>query len=376
VKYLKISILSYDLSHNCLGRAYLLAKVLQRSYDVEIIGPTFGDGIWGPVNTDEFDYVSVPGECYPKFIPSINKMLNYIDGDVIYAIKPKPTSYGIGLIKKMSAKTPLVLDVDDWEVGFSSNSKFQFIKKSCLSIRGPNGLLYTYLMEKLSGLADDVTVSSTFLQNKFGGIIVPHGRDTDTFDPKKFDGDLIRSKYGFSDEKIIMFFGTPRPHKGLEEIIHAMKLIKRKDLKLVIVGANDDQYTRNLKNLGSDIIHMYGMKPFSKVPEFLSMANMIVLPQRNNSSAVGQIPAKVFDAMAMAKPIIATRVSDLPIILDGCGLIVEPGNINALSDSILWVLENETEAKKLGNKARIKCINKYSWSSMEYTLSGIFDKYR
>jgi glycosyltransferase involved in cell wall biosynthesis len=106
------------------------------------------------------------------------------------------------------------------------------------------------------------------------------------------------------------------------------------------------------------------------------MANMIVLPQRNNSSAVGQIPAKVFDAMAMAKPIIATRVSDLPIILDGCGLIVEPGNINALSDSILWVLENETEAKKLGNKARIKCINKYSWSSMEYTLSGIFDKYR
>ncbi len=157
---MKISILSYDLSHNCLGRAYLLAKVLQRSYDVEIVGPIFGDGIWNPVDTNEFDYISVLGGAYPKFIPSIHKMLDAIDGDVVYAIKPRPTSYGIGLIKKMSAKVPVVLDIDDWEVGFYSNSKFNFTKDLCLSIRGPNGLLCTYLMEKLTFLADDITVSS------------------------------------------------------------------------------------------------------------------------------------------------------------------------------------------------------------------------
>jgi len=46
---MKISILTSDLSHNCLGRAYLLAKVLQRCYEVEIIGTVFGDGIWEPV---------------------------------------------------------------------------------------------------------------------------------------------------------------------------------------------------------------------------------------------------------------------------------------------------------------------------------------
>lgn len=47
---MKISILSPDLSHhNCLGRAYLLAKILQMHYEVEIIGPMFGDGIWEPV---------------------------------------------------------------------------------------------------------------------------------------------------------------------------------------------------------------------------------------------------------------------------------------------------------------------------------------
>ena len=44
-RFMKISILTPDLSHNCLGRAYLLAKILQRHYEVEIIGPVFGNGI-------------------------------------------------------------------------------------------------------------------------------------------------------------------------------------------------------------------------------------------------------------------------------------------------------------------------------------------
>lgn len=42
---MKISILTPDFSHNCFGRAWLLAKVLQRHYDIEVIGPAFGDGI-------------------------------------------------------------------------------------------------------------------------------------------------------------------------------------------------------------------------------------------------------------------------------------------------------------------------------------------
>lgn len=50
---MKISILTPDLSHNCLGRAYLLAKVLQRRYEVEIDGPVFGKGIWESVANDK-----------------------------------------------------------------------------------------------------------------------------------------------------------------------------------------------------------------------------------------------------------------------------------------------------------------------------------
>ena len=50
---MKISILTPDFSSNCFGRAWLLAKVLQRHYEIEIVGPIFGDGIWKPVADDK-----------------------------------------------------------------------------------------------------------------------------------------------------------------------------------------------------------------------------------------------------------------------------------------------------------------------------------
>jgi glycosyltransferase involved in cell wall biosynthesis len=374
---MKISLLSFDLSHNCLGRAYLLAKVLEREYEVEIIGPTFGDGIWNPVDTGEFQYSYVRGLSYPTFFISIREMLKLITGDVIYAIKPRPTSYGIALLKKIHKNAPpLVLDIDDWEVGFYiDKNKLKLTFNSVIDIREPNSFFYTWVTEKLTKFADDITVSSSFLQNKFGGIIVPHGRDTNAFDPTKFDRESLRSKWDLDDKKVIMFLGSPSPHKGLEEIAYAVKSLDRNDVVFMMVGAHDDNYVRQLQAFGGDKIKIVGMQPFHKVPVFLAMADLVVLPQRKSASAVGQVPAKVFDAMAMAKPVIATNVSDLPEILDGCGWIVEPESPEQLAETIQYVLCNPGEAEETGRKARQKCIEKYSWAAMERILTGVFDKY-
>ena len=62
---MKISALCADLSSNCLGRAYLLVKILQRRYDVNIVGPLFGDRIWEPVANDKsitYKYMKIMGK--------------------------------------------------------------------------------------------------------------------------------------------------------------------------------------------------------------------------------------------------------------------------------------------------------------------------
>ncbi len=72
------------------------------------------------------------------------------------------------------------------------------------------------------------------------------------------------------------------------------------------------------------------------------------------------MPAKLFDAMAMAKPIISTRISDMPEILRDCGFIIDPDNPKDLLEKIDYILTNPDKAKEIGQQAREKCVQTYS----------------
>jgi len=213
------------------------------------------------------------------------------------------------------------------------------------------------------------------------GTIVWHGRDTNAFDPKKFDRDHLRNKFGIpGDKKVVVFLGTPRPYKGIEDLVEAISLLKDNRILLMLVGLGEDSYSQRVKalvcsKLGNKRVRLFGLQPFEKVPEFLAISDVVVIPQRRNLATIGQVPAKVFDAMAMAKPIIATRVSDLPKILDGCGWIVNPENPDQLAKAIQYVFDHPGEAEEMGWKAREKCVEQYSWDAMEKILLGIFRKY-
>ena len=372
---MKISILVFDLSNNCLVRTYPIAKVLERRYSVEIIGPVFGRDIFPPY-ANEFDYKSVEGRNYPFFISSAKEILGKIEGDVIYAFKPRPTSYGIGLLKKLFSHLPVILDIEDWEVGLHLQHNKLNLLKSSLPIWRPNAFLYTLATEPTTRFADEITVVSNLLQKKFGGVKLPHGANTDIFDPDKYDRVKLREKWGIGGEKIILFSGTPHPYKGLEDILNALDRIKEKNIKLMLVGTdrNNPYVQKIIRKWGNKVI-IVGHRQHSEMPNFLSISDLIVLPQRKTLGTMAQVPGKIFEAMSMGKPIIATNVSDLPEILDGCGLIIEPKNTKQLAEKIEYLLDNEDVAKKLGKKARGKCIRKYSWDAMEGILKNVFDRY-
>jgi glycosyltransferase involved in cell wall biosynthesis len=374
----KISILCANLSSNALGRAYLLGRVLQRRYEVEILGPTFGDGIWPPCDTGEFAYKVVSGCNFPRFFLSVQELLRQIEGDAIYTVKPRPASFGVGLLAKRLQGTPLVLDIDDWDIeGEYSLSRWRRLLGLAGRLYNPYANQYLLLMERLIPWADAVTVASSVLQQRFGGILVPHGRDTDHLDPARYSGQALRRAWGLDERKIVMFLGTPRPHKGMEELIAALHLLADLPLTLVIVGVDrNDLYTERLAALSGERVLLLDMQPFADIPRFLAAADLVVLPQRDIPFARAQVPAKIFDAMAMALPIVATAVGDLPQILDGCGLVVSPGNVREMAEAIRRLVLDALLAEDLGRRARQRCIERYSWNVMEQTLhellQGVF----
>ena len=373
---LKISILVSTVSASNFGRAYILAKALCPHYEVEIVGQIDRSGVWLPCDTGEFVLRTTPARRYPAFVHSAFDIVSHASGDVIYASKLLPSSYGVGLLAGLIRRVPVVLDIDDWELGIRqtcTGSKKRYFP----GVRNPDAYSYIALTEHLVGLADEVTTVSDFLAQRFGrGVKVPHGRDVHWLDPDRYDRVALRQQWGFGNERIIVWLGTASPEKGIEDLARAVTLLKRADVKLLLVGGSDrDSFLPAIQQIAGDHLIQIGLRPFSELPLFIALADLIVLPQRNTPATVGQVPAKLFDAMSMARPVISTNISDMPQILDGCGVIVEPGNVEQIAQAMAGLLEDEAWAAELGRRAREKCIREYSLEAMEKTLQAVFNRY-
>ena len=371
---MKISILCFDLAGNAAGRAFLLARLLEPLGEVEVVGPCHGDGIWKPVASEGIAYRAVSAGKLPSFAASLPALLRLADGDLVYASKPRLASAGIGYLKRLGARKPLLLDVDDWEVGFFLRGGFWGTVGRAFNVANPRGLPWTWLMERLTSAADAITVASRFLERRFGGTLIPHVRDTEVWKPDCADPAEARRRLGAEKERVVMFLGTPRGYKGVEDLCRAVSRLGRPDLLLALVGTDPGSAT------GRDLAERYpGIRlveriPFADVPRYLMAADVVVVPQRDTPDTRGQTPAKLFDAMALGRPIVSTRVSMIPEILDGCGVLVPPGDVTALAESIGHLLDHPAEAAALGMRARARCVAEYSFAAARSRLFPLVER--
>lgn len=376
-----ISVLVFDLSDNSLVRVYPIVKVLSRRYNVEIIGIIFGNEIYNPYQ-NEFNFKIISRNKKMSKVISyflmVRDIIRSIKGDIIYAFKPKFFSFGVGLLAKVYCRIPLILDIEDFETANWYEKSFLSRIKLIFDRFDLENEFINYIMEKLIPLANENIIVSNFLQNRFGGTKIVHGVDINAFNPNLFNKEELKKKFKLDHEnKYILFSGMPREHKGLEELISAIKNLNQKNLKLLIVGGDvNHSYFKKLLEIGKDFIVPIGSKPHDEMPRYLAAADIVVLPQRETLFANAQIPAKVFEAMAMRKPIISTNISDMSEILERCGIVIEPNlDTTNLENQIKILVNDPAMSKSLGLRAREKCISQYSWDSMESKLNTIFDRH-
>lgn len=382
IKKHKISLVVSDLAGGGTVRAYLLAQVLQKlDLEIEIVGFLFGKELYA-VPPSGMRVISIPGFSYPHCLRSVGQMLRHLNGDIVYAVKPKPTSFGISLLKKLRTRRPLLLDMDDWEMSWHGGDQWTYhpsLKQFARDILKPNGALrnpdhplYVKWIENWVSMADAITLDTQFLKNRFGGVYLPNGKDTDLFNPASYNIHQSRLKYGLDGYRILMFPGAPRPHKGLEDVLVALDRLDQPDLRLVIVGGSpyDDYDDYLIETWGRWIVKLPRCS-VETMPEILAAAHVIVVPQRDTLTAQSQFPLKLTDGMAMAKPVLSTRVGDIPDILENTGYLVDPNSPDQIADCIKLIFEDLDEAYRKGIQAREKCVRSYSVNSMATTLAEL-----
>ncbi len=153
-----------------------------------------------------------------------------------------------------------------------------------------------------------------------------------------------------------------------------MALLGRADVALAVVGAHAESAAgqRILGRCPAAVLVPW--VPFDQVPTLLSAADVVAVPQRETPDTAGQVPAKIFDAMALGRPVVSTRVSMIPEILDGCGLIVEPGDVSGLAAAISRLLDGPAEAEALGARARERCVERYSFQAARRELFPLIER--
>jgi len=365
-----------------MTRVYLVSHLLQKlGHRVTVIGCQFGDDIY-PQPPEDLSVRAISGRSLPGALISLKQLLAESRGDLIYAIKPRFTSLAPALLQQWFRQTPVLLDIDDWELSWLGGDQRPYrpsLRQLLRDILKPDGALrqldhrfYLEWMESLVSRADGITVNTRFLQQRFGGYYLPNGRDTDLFDPDHFDGETCRQKYGLAGYRVLMFPGTVRPHKGIEDVLQALDQLNQANLRLVIVGGRrPDSYEEDLLKRWSRWLVKLPRFPVERMPEVVAAAHVVVVPQRDTLTAKAQFPLKLTDGMAMAKPIISTRVGDIPEILDDAGYLVDPGAPDQIAQTLRWVLTHPEQAAEKGRRARQKCLQRYSYHAMAQSLADV-----
>jgi len=151
--------------------------------------------------------------------------------------------------------------------------------------------------------------------------------------------------------KVVGTIARLREEKGVKYLIESATEILKTFPETVFFIAGDGPLRGYLENLSKDLgiqdkIIFAGF--CDHVPAILSIVDIFVAPSLSEGFGLG-----IVEAMTMGKPVIATRVGGIREILsDGkTGLFIPPQDPHSIAEKVIYLLKNENETKRLGEKA-------------------------
>lgn len=205
-------------------------------------------------------------------------------------------------------------------------------------------------------------------------LVIRAGIDSQKYDPG-IDGREIRGKYGIEKDGIVLFFmGWLYHFSGLKEVAMELSKIKDENIKLLIVGDgdafNDMQRIREEYSMQSKIV-LVGKQPYEDIPKFIAASDICLLPAYNSKVMQDIVPIKMYEYMAMNKPVIATK---LPGVMKEFGEANGVVYVDRPEDVVAKALElvQNGSVETLGSKAR-KFVERYSWKSITDKFEKILE---
>ena len=213
----------------------------------------------------------------------------------------------------------------------------------------------TLITGQTQGIVDDI--KRRFPNKKVYWL--PNGVNVNFYNPERIEDSDFRARNNFKSTDLLLFYGGILGYaQGLEIILKAAKLLEDKpEVQFIIQGSGPEK--DKLVNLKAELkvtnVHFFDPVSKSEMPSIVKAIDVALVPLKNLPLFQGAIPSKVFEALAMKKPLLLGVDGEARqhfIEKAQAGLFFLPENEEDLVRQIRQIIENPAKLIDMGNNAR------------------------
>jgi glycosyltransferase involved in cell wall biosynthesis len=204
-----------------------------------------------------------------------------------------------------------------------------------------------------------------YVSHKYGcdATMIPNGAETE-----QVTASDALARYGLKEKKYILSVGRLVKHKGIHYLIKAFEQLEdtnrlSNNFKLVIVGKNSEtpEYERYLRVMSQGRINVMflGEQTGETLAQLFAHAYVFVQPSESEGMSIALLEAMGHGLACLTSDIDANKE-----VVDTAGLTFENKNVEDLKNKLAYLLNREEEVKELGEKARRRVAEHYSWEAI------------
>jgi glycosyltransferase involved in cell wall biosynthesis len=325
------------------------------------IAPEHREAIDGKVKTFFLKHADHPYLFAPSIINQIVKQVRSFGPDVIHVQVSRLLLLPLLPLLK---RYPIVTTFHDVKPHTGEDMPLlETLHRSCIKRSGAvvvHGKKLKQEMRKYYGINEEKVLSIPLPEHEVFPFLKYKGKESKGFD--------------MISPGTILFFGRIKKYKGLEYLIEAEPVITGEvpDARIVIAGTGDNmEGYRNMMDNSDSFTILDRFISYEEGAALFGGCSMVVLPYTEASQS-----GVIHPAYAFGKPVVATDVGSIPEILDDgvTGIIVPPGDSEALAKAVVKLLKDDELRKEMGGKGREKLKTDLSWDGVTADLMDVYAK--
>ncbi len=191
---------------------------------------------------------------------------------------------------------------------------------------------------------------------------LPRGVDVDRFRPRSESDERARPPIFRA-----IFSGALIERKGIHHLLEAWHRLNLQNAELWLLGSVHDEAKPYLEKFWLDNIRVLGFK--RDLENYLNQGSVYVFPSRLEGSA-----KTIYEAAASGLPMITTREAG-DVVRDGVeGIIVRPGDVDAIAAAIEHLYRHPEIVASMGVAARQRVVENFTWDLYRSRLLGAYER--